>query len=81
VARSIHPRSLLESLVNNHAFVDGNKRVGSASMHTFLRVNGFDFDVDSHDGFEFIIKAMEEGRFRFGLIREWISGRLISSGG
>jgi death on curing protein len=28
--------ALLESLVNNHAFVDGNKRVGFAAVHTFL---------------------------------------------
>src|SRR5208282_3194961 len=70
--------ALLESLVNNHAFVDGNKRVGFAAMHTFLLANGFDLDVDSHDAYEFIIKAMEEGKFRFGLIREWISGHLVS---
>ena len=34
--------ALLESLVNNHAFLDGNKRVGFAAAHTFLLVNGFD---------------------------------------
>ena len=28
--------ALLESLVNNHAFVDGNKRVGFAAMLTRL---------------------------------------------
>jgi death-on-curing protein len=28
--------ALLESLVNNDAFVDGNKRVGFAAVHTFL---------------------------------------------
>ena len=39
--------ALLESLVNNHAFVDGNKRVGFAALHTFLLVNGFDLDVSS----------------------------------
>ena len=28
------------SLVQNHPFVDGNKRVGHAAMATFLRLNG-----------------------------------------
>jgi death on curing protein len=70
--------ALLESLVNNHAFLDGNKRVGFATMHTFLLVNGFDVDVSSKAAYEFMIKAMEEGKFRFGLIHEWISAHLIS---
>lgn len=68
--------ALLESLVNNHAFIDGNKRVGFAAMHTFLLVNGFDLDVSSNDAYEFIIKRMEEGNFRFGPIREWIAAHL-----
>lgn len=28
-------------LVQNHAFVDGNKRVGAATASTFLKMNGF----------------------------------------
>jgi len=69
--------ALLESLVNNHGFLDGNKRVGFATVHTFLLVNGFDLDVNSRAAYEFMIKAMEEGKFRFGLIHEWISAHLI----
>ncbi len=57
--------------------VDGNKRVGFATVHTFLLVNGFDLDVNSRAAYEFMIKAMEEGKFRFGLIHEWISAHLI----
>lgn len=68
--------ALLESLVNNHAFVDGNKRVGFAAMHTFLLMNGFDLDVSSKAAYEFI-KAMEEGRFRFALIHEWIAAHIL----
>src|SRR5580692_3518518 len=70
--------ALLESLVNNHAFIDGNKRVGFAAVHTFLLVNGFDLDVGSKAAYGFMIKAMEEGRFHFGLIHEWIAAHLVS---
>lgn len=70
--------ALLESLVNNHAFLDGNKRVGFAAAHTFLLVNGFDLEVDGKAAYEFMIKAMEEGKFRFGPIHEWISAHLVS---
>ena len=31
------------SLVCNHPFVDGNKRVGHATMETFLVLNGWEF--------------------------------------
>jgi death-on-curing protein len=69
--------ALLESLVNNHAFVDGNKRVGFAAMHTFLLVNGFDLDVSSKTAYEFMIETMEQGKFRFRLIHEWIAAHLV----
>jgi death-on-curing protein len=68
--------AMLESLVNNHAFVDGNKRVGFAAVHTFLLVNGFDLDVSSRGAYDFMLKAMAEGKFRFALIHEWISAHL-----
>jgi death on curing protein len=32
--------ALLDSLVNNHPFVDGNKRTGITSAAIFLRING-----------------------------------------
>jgi death-on-curing protein len=69
--------ALLESLVNNHAFVDGNKRVGFAAMHTFLLVNGFDLVVSDKAAHRFMINAMEEGTFRFAPIREWLAARLV----
>src|SRR5713226_6825275 len=71
----------LESLVNNHAFLDGNKRVGLATMHTFLLLNGFDLDVSSKAAYEFMVSAMEQGKFRFGLIHEWIDVHLAPLSG
>jgi death on curing protein len=73
--------ALLESLVNNHAFVDGNKRVGFAATHTFLLMNGFDLDVSSKTAFEFMMKALADGKFRFALLNDWISGHLVAVSG
>lgn len=33
--------ALAESLVRNHPFVDGNKRMGLACMRVMLKINGF----------------------------------------
>jgi death on curing protein len=69
--------ALLESLVNNHAFLDGNKRVGFAAAHTFLVINGFDLNVTSKAALDFIMKNVSEGKFRFALLHEWISAHLV----
>src|ERR1700731_2880415 len=73
--------ALLESLVNNHPFVDGNKRVGFAAAHTFLLVNGFDLDVGTKAAFEFMMKTIAEGKFRFALLYKWIAAHIVPLSG
>ena len=68
--------ALMESLANNHAFVDGNKRISFAATDTFLRINGFFLDVEPVPARDFITEAMGKGEFRFGLILDWISCHL-----
>jgi death on curing protein len=69
--------ALLESLVNNHAFLDGNKRVGFAAAHTFLLMNGLDLDISSKAASDFMFKTIADGKFRFALLHEWISAHLV----
>lgn len=37
------------NLISNHAFVDGNKRIGMFIMLTFLEVNGIRMDCSNED--------------------------------
>lgn len=37
------------SLISNHAFVDGNKRIGMYVMLTFLEVNGINLNLSDQD--------------------------------
>lgn len=37
------------ALISNHAFVDGNKRIGMYVLLTFLEVNGIRLECDSDD--------------------------------
>jgi death-on-curing protein len=64
--------ALMESLGNNHGFVDGNKRIAFTAADVFLRRNGFHIDVDASDGYAFIYGSMDRGEFRFGQILDWI---------
>ena len=68
--------ALMESLANNHAFVDGNKRIAFSLTDVFLRMNGFFLEVEAEAANEHIRGAMERGRFRFGPVRAWISSNL-----
>ncbi len=64
--------ALMESLGNNHGFLDGNKRVAFTAADVFLRRNGFYIEVGGIDGHAFICGSMECGEFRFARILEWI---------
>jgi len=64
--------ALMESLANNHGFVDGNKRIAFAAADVFLRRNGFYIEVDGLDGYAFIYGSMDRHEFRFPQILDWI---------
>ena len=68
--------ALMESLANNHPFIDGNKRVALGAGHTFLLMNGFDLEVDPTEAYDFMIEAIAKGRFRFAVILEWLKARI-----
>jgi death-on-curing protein len=68
--------ALMESLANNHPFLDGNKRVAFAAAHTFLLVNGYDLEVDPLGASDFVIQSLARGEFRFGLILKWINDHI-----
>ena len=69
--------ALMESLANHHPFLNGNKRVAFAAAHTFLLVNGFDLAVESNSAFEFMMRSLSSGEFRFVQILEWINGHIV----
>jgi death-on-curing protein len=64
--------ALMESFGNNHAFLDGNKRIAFTAADVFLRRNGFYIEVEGADGHAFIVGSMERHEFRFIKILEWI---------
>ncbi|WP_425953733.1 type II toxin-antitoxin system death-on-curing family toxin [Xylanimonas sp. McL0601] len=47
--------ALLDSVVNNHGLVDGNKRAGLVAVFVFYGLNGLDFDAPHDDVFELVM--------------------------
>ena len=59
------------TLISNHAFVDGNKRIGMYVMLTFLEVNGIHMDCTNED----IVHAglsVAAGRMGYEELLEWV---------
>lgn len=42
-------------LVQNHPFLDGNKRVGFAAMDTFLRLNSYRLDMEDDEAYQMVM--------------------------
>jgi death-on-curing protein len=72
--------ALMESLGNNHGFVDGNKRIAFTATDVFLRINDFELEVDSEAGHAFIYGSMDRHVFRYAEILDWIRQHIKSAG-
>jgi|SRR6516165_9732723 death-on-curing protein len=55
--------ALLESLVQNHPFVDGNKRVAFAVVDVFLRINGYTIVAPSRGIYRQLMELFEQKAF------------------
>ncbi len=69
--------ALCFSLVRNHPFLDGNKRVGHAAMETFLVLNGFEIEASVDEQEELILSLAAGEVDRSGLVT-WLSQHVRS---
>lgn len=68
--------ALLESLANNHPFVDGNKRTAVAVTDTFLRLNGHYIDCDNEEAYRYFMELFGRNSFRFAQLLPWLEGNV-----
>lgn len=59
------------TLVSNHAFVDGNKRIGMYIMLTFLDVNGVKIDCTNEELVE-VGLSVAAGTMGYEELRDWV---------
>lgn len=64
--------ALFESLIQNHPFLDGNKRVALAAADVHLRLHGLELGGDSMEHHRFIIGLMEAGELDWKAIDAWL---------
>lgn len=64
------------SLVSNHAFVDGNKRIGVYVMLSFLELNGIRIEASDADVIRLGL-SVADGSMKYEEILEWIKNHRI----
>jgi len=63
--------ALAFSLILNHSFIDGNKRLGHAAMETFLVLNGYEVEA-SADEQESVLLRLAAGEVERGAFVDWV---------
>ena len=59
------------ALISNHAFVDGNKRIGMHIMLTFLEVNGIHMNC-TNDDVVYAGLAVADGSMKYEELLAWV---------
>jgi len=63
---------LVFSLIKNHPFLDGNKRLGVTAMLIFIKSNGIEFDCTNEELADFGL-GLADGSYDEHYAREWIN--------
>ena len=64
--------ALFESLIQNHPFLDGNKRTALAAADVHLRMNGLELAGVSMSHYDVIIGLMESGGLDLEAVESWL---------
>ena len=67
--------AILESILINHPFIDGNKRTGYVLMRLTLLEGGLDIMANQKDKYEFVIQV-SEGKMDISRIKDWIASHI-----
>jgi death-on-curing protein len=63
------------SLIQNHPFLDGNKRTGHASMEVYLTLNGYQIRADVDEQVEVILQ-LASGMMSRETFAEWLGSHI-----
>ena len=65
------------SLILNHPFVDGNKRLGHAAMAVFLYLNGYEIEA-AVDEQEQVILQLAAGDLERDEFKDWLRAHVVA---
>ncbi len=68
--------ALLESMVGNHGFVDGNKRTAWLVTGLLIERSGYRLAIPDHEPVDDLVVAVATGEITFDLLVAWFGARL-----
>ena len=68
--------ALLESILINHPFIDGNKRIGYVLMRMLLINNDLDISANEEEKYKFVI-SVSRGTLRWAGIIKWLNEKVV----
>jgi len=69
--------ALFESLLMNHPFVDGNKRIAFAVTDVFLRLNGYRLKTRSKEAYSMILGFLKNTSLQTQDIDRWLRAIVV----
>ncbi len=70
--------AIIESILNNHPFVDGNKRTGYVLLRLILLNNNLDITATQAEKYDFVIR-IANGTDKFEQIKSWLENNVKSN--
>ena len=67
--------AIIESILINHPFIDGNKRTGYVLMRLLLMEYNKDIEASEDEKYEFVIE-IASGKRKYDQIKDWIIAHL-----
>jgi len=68
--------ALFESLIINHPFIDGNKRIAYVLMSLILLQENILLNASQAEKYDFVILA-SQGSFKYDQIKEWLESHAL----
>lgn len=64
------------SLIQNHPFIDGNKRAGHAALETFLMLNGYEISASVDEQVD-IVLGVASGKIDRDTFTAWLRSHIV----
>lgn len=69
--------ALMQSMVGNHGFVDGNKRTAWLLVENLIERSGYTLAIDDDEPIDDLVVAVADGTLGFEAICVWFKKRLV----
>jgi len=68
--------AIIESIIQNHPFIDGNKRTGYVLMRLFLLENSYDINATQEEKYDFVVN-IAAGKYSIEDIKLWLKKHTV----